>query len=77
MIVKSNECGICPFCNKIALNYGVMELMDNMCYYPWTCENCGHRGEEWYEMSFAGHNVVDEDGDEIEITEDMIESEEF
>lgn len=71
--MKSNEQGVCPFCNGKNLNYGSIELHGEMICYPWECEDCSHEGEEWYETTFAGHNIITEDGENIEITEDMIE----
>lgn len=61
--VKSNKVGVCPFCNKEGvLDYGSTSLEGGMLYYEWTCLNCNHTGEEWYELSFVGHNVIDNDG---------------
>lgn len=66
MKYKSNEQGRCPYCNEPTLDYGVAEFQDDyMISYPWTCESCGHTGEEWYDMKFIGHN--DEEGNIIEI----------
>ena len=66
MMYKSNKQGQCPYCNSNKLEYGVIERQeDGLAYYPWTCKNCGHSGEEWYELKFIGHN--DEDGQEIEL----------
>ena len=71
MKIKSNEVRKCPFCNsKGTLSYGAIQLEIGMCYFSWQCKKCKHEGEEWYYMNFAGHNVIDEDGDNIEI-EDM------
>lgn len=75
MKVKSNEVGVCPFCNHDGeLDYDCFEMESgNMGYFKWTCENCGHEGEEWYHLEFVGHNVIDENGDNIEIEDNMIE----
>lgn len=73
MKVKSNKQGQCPMCNGANLNYGSIELHSDMMYYPWKCEDCSHEGEEWYSLTFAGHNIIDEDGVSIEIEDDMIE----
>lgn len=74
MKLKSNEQGKCPFCNSTGtLNYDCAENEGDMLYYKWTCLACGHHGEEWYSLTFAGHNIEDEDGNNIEITDDMIE----
>lgn len=75
MKVKSNDCGKCPFCNKEALEYDCLDMVDNILYYPWICTNCGRQGEEWHTLKFIGHSVYDEDANCVEITKDMIESE--
>lgn len=62
--------GQCPFCGSCDLNYGTIELEGDMMYYPWKCEHCGHEGEEWYNLIFAGHNVVVDDiGTTMEVSE--------
>lgn len=72
MKFKSNWQGMCPCCNSPYFEYGLVELVGDMCYFPWKCIKCGKTGKEWYNMEFAGHNVNTEDG-EIEITHDMLE----
>lgn len=54
-----NEEGRCPKCKGMNLVYGTLEIESGMCYYPYTCKDCGQLGEEWYSMEFAGHNVLD------------------
>lgn len=73
MKVKSNKQGQCPICNGYNLNYEQMELEGDIICYPWKCEDCSAKGEEWYSLNFIGHNVLDEDGMSIEIQDDMIE----
>lgn len=63
----TNECGVCPRCGKGDLEYGSIELIDNMCYFPYECKSCGLEGEEWYSMQFTGHNIYNENGDCIEL----------
>ena len=63
----TNLAGECPFCQSTNLDYGVIELVDDMQYYPWRCKDCGHKGEEWYELKFTGHNIITEKGDSIEV----------
>lgn len=72
---KSNNQGICPFCGESNLEYGAVEFEGEMCYFPWQCLECKHEGEEWYSMEFIGHNVINENGDNIEIEDNMIEEE--
>lgn len=67
MEIKSNKQGVCPLCNSQNLDYGTINLEGELCNFKWKCLNCGGEGEEWYEMTFAGHNVKDENGDLWEI----------
>lgn len=62
---KKIEEGVCPVCGQARLEYGCIETTDDMIFYPWTCEHCGASGEEWYKLTFAGHNVDTEDGQDI------------
>lgn len=62
-----NEQGYCPKCHSLNLNYQPIEYVDSMGYYPYKCEECGQEGEEWYNLVFAGHNVITEDGEVIEL----------
>lgn len=62
-----NEQGCCPKCGGFNLDYQPMKYEDSMCYYTYKCEDCGQVGEEWYRLEFAGHNVITEDGDVIEL----------
>lgn len=73
MKVKSNKVGVCPVCNKESLEFGCIDPYFN--YYPWVCKECHAQGEEWYELKFIGHSVVNEEGELIEIEDYMIESE--
>ena len=51
------EQGVCPFCGNMNLEYDFAEFEDDMLYYPATCNVCGQHIEEWYNLTFAGHNV--------------------
>jgi len=65
---KSNRQGECPVCGEQDLDYGAVEFEDDMEYFPWTCNQCGAQGEEWYSRDFAGHNVETDDGSvEVEL----------
>lgn len=75
-MVKSNKQGICPYCNSDDLEYGCVEFEGDMCYFPFTCNSCDKQGEEWYNMDFSGHNVFDEEGTNIEVSELLKDSEE-
>ncbi len=57
--------GICPKCGSEDLDYGVIEVQDDMVYYPFTCSECGAEGKEWYDLDFIESTIDDEDeGDE-------------
>lgn len=45
---------VCPKCGSENLEYDGLEVADDQlyCYYPFTCEDCGETGEEWYEMEY-------------------------
>lgn len=55
--------GKCPKCNKDDLDYGSLEIEDDSIYYPYTCNDCGLKGREWYNLYFIGH--WDEKGNEL------------
>ena len=63
----TNKQGICPRCGEIIDNYQEIQFEGDMCYFPWHCDNCGLEGEEWYSLEFNGHNIIDENGEEIEL----------
>lgn len=76
MKVKSNKSRVCPFCNKESiLYYKFVNNGNYTCYYKWVCFECEKEGEEWYRLEFTGHNIIDENGDNVEIENNMIESE--
>ena len=62
-----NKSGYCPKCQSMNLDYQPIEFCDDAGYYPYECRDCGLRGEEWYSLSFIGHNVYTENGDVIEL----------
>ena len=56
--ILSNVVGQCPYCNSNDIDYKALQLEDDgMVFYPATCNSCKNYFEEWYSMSFAGHNV--------------------
>lgn len=61
----TNEQGYCPKCHSYNLDYQPVDFEDTMCSFRYKCEDCGQEGEEWYNLVFAGHNVITEDGKEI------------
>lgn len=64
----SNRQGECPHCMEVGcLDYDAVQFVDDQCYFPWTCKECGLQGEEWYRLEFNGHNIITEEGDCIEV----------
>lgn len=55
--LKRIEEGVCPYCGGSDIDYGSVELEDEMICYPATCNSYGRRFDEWYNLSFVGHNV--------------------
>jgi C4-type Zn-finger protein len=53
------EQGTCPKCNGTDLDYTILEIEGNLLYYPWTCNDCGTKGKEWYSLEFTGHNIYE------------------
>lgn len=41
-----NRQGECPKCGGMNLDYQAIKYADEMCYYPYKCEDCGQEGEE-------------------------------
>lgn len=63
--LKKIEQGVCPYCGSSDIEYGASEPYDDMMEcYPADCNDCHRHFEEWYKLSFVGHNV----GDSCEIT---------
>lgn len=52
-----NRQGHCPFCDNTGLDYDSAQIDGDILYYPWTCKQCGLQGEEYYRLTFDGHNV--------------------
>lgn len=44
--------GYCAKCNSQEVAYGVLEVVDETIYYPYTCPVCGHQGKEWYNVVY-------------------------
>lgn len=65
----TNEQGMCPRCNSFNLDYESARFEYNMVTFPWQCKDCGLDGEEWHEMNFVGHNVIDENGNNTDLNE--------
>lgn len=63
----NNEQGECPKCHGYNLDYDPASFEDNQIYFNWHCKDCGQEGSEWYNMEFIGHNIINEDGKEIQL----------
>lgn len=57
---KPHEEGVCPICSSKDLNYGSIELERSSLGYPWHCNNCNSTGTEWYNLTFIGHENIEE-----------------
>ena len=55
--IKSNNLGVCPYCNSEEIDKGTARFEFDMMYFPCKCEKCGKYFEEWNKLEFAGHNV--------------------
>jgi hypothetical protein len=51
--------GTCPNCKGIDLDYDTIKVVGEEVYYPWTCNDCGTKGQEWYYLEFTGHNIYE------------------
>lgn len=63
----TNERNKCPKCGSEDLDYETIRLEGEQCYFPYKCNNCGLRGEEWYSLEFCGHNIYNENNELIEL----------
>lgn len=54
--------GCCPKCSSDELDYDGHEFdFDGSIWYDFTCNDCGAKGKEWYNLSYACSEVVEED----------------
>lgn len=51
------ERGKCPKCGQLSLDYGVLDVVGNIGYYPFVCFNCGCTGKEWYDFEFTEQTI--------------------
>jgi len=57
-LLKSNQQGSCPLCDKAALDFGMIGVDDGGVYYPWKCIECEASGKEFYHIEFSSHGQV-------------------
>lgn len=43
---------VCPYCNKMHLNYEDIQLENESACFPRTCGNCWAEGLEWYTLEY-------------------------
>lgn len=46
------EQGKCPKCNSENLIYDTFVYHAATIYYPFTCDDCGRSGKEWYNVVY-------------------------
>ena len=49
------ESGRCPRCGAEILDWGYRDDIDDCVYYPFTCDECGFNGYEYYELVFTSY----------------------
>ena len=69
--LKCNEEGRCPVCGGGNLEYGTMYPDDIGVIYPWTCQDCKAKGDECYNIEFAGHYGIDTEEEHINCAQDQ------
>lgn len=58
--------GYCPICGSSCINYGGMDIKDNVVSYPAQCDDCNATWNEDYALSFCGvSNVYDKDDNQL------------
>jgi hypothetical protein len=60
----SSPVGCCPVCNSDNIDYGVADFEGDQICYPCTCNQCHATFEEWYDLSFCGHENIVKAGEE-------------
>ena len=45
--------GVCPKCHSLNLTFGKRKIDDNNIFYPFTCDDCGAKGQEVYDILFS------------------------
>lgn len=68
-VFKSNQQGVCPFCDSDGLKYEKERFDGENLYFKWVCTDCDKQGSEWYMIDFLGHTVINKKGEEQEVGE--------
>lgn len=45
--------GVCPKCHSLNLTFGTKFIEECNIFYPFTCDNCGAKGQEVYDIIFS------------------------
>lgn len=51
---------VCPYCNKMCLDYWDLELENESFFYPRECTNCWAEGLEWYTFEYDCQELTEE-----------------
>ena len=49
---KETKKGNCPKCDSQNINYGPLDISDDIVYNTIECNDCGHEDEEYYSLTF-------------------------
>ena len=57
---KEHKENVCPICGSNNIEYGSMELgvFGDELYYPAECKDCKATFEEYYKLTFDGHENI-------------------
>jgi len=69
--MKYNIQGVCPKCGNSNLDYGYFHNEGDFGHYDYTCLDCGCEGLEYYVFNFDGHMVRDEEGNWINMNDNL------
>ena len=56
--------GKCPNCNKELFTYGTADVSESVVSYLFTCNECGTRGYEYFDMHYAQTEIIEDEEDE-------------
>lgn len=51
---------VCPYCNKMQLNYEELQLENESCCFPRTCGNCWAEWLERYTLEYDCQELTEE-----------------
>ena len=53
--ISENQ-GRCAKCNSESIHYDTYEFDGVMLWFPYTCDDCGHIGDEVYDLEYSHTN---------------------